>query len=571
MFDRKLDTYLFEGAIIRAVFQFFSDHLCLPARWKTTLPKADLQWISKALFRWTKTGGVELVPEHLNKLWWYPPQPAVAVNNIPGVDRYFARPLFLWMPRKQWKVKLHCPNPACERELASAGINQKVRQVMDIDGYYNMACDNLECTKCKKRMLSWSHAILSQLDIGHRVQFPCILTAKHACDVKIVRLLRNRGLGNSCSQIRKKLEEQHGEKWLQNVLHYLTDCSGFSRAADSSLLDSPTFVEPPERPPLPRHRWLMQIYIQDVLYRLDEIKAGITSVFGRILKIDSTKKIVKKLAGPAAKTALWCTNVGNEHGQVLTSVMTTGEGYGLNAMLVGVINRYTKANVSSPDVLYTDRDCCGDSTYKQVLTRSTWNTVLRLDIWHFMRRIATGCTTESHQLYSSFMGLLSNCIFHWDEQDLSRLIKSKRKELAAQHLPIKADAEVMKHLSRYELALHCRRTTRGEAETTELLDKLINAFSGEKGRDTLGVPLLNKTRMDSIWKAAKKHIPCIQDPPGVSLYTRTGFTKKGDIELPNYRCARGSTSLECFHLHLNRFIPGNVKILMHLYSLKILQ
>jgi hypothetical protein len=63
----------------------------------------------------------------------------------------------------------------------------------------------------------------------------------------------------------------------------------------------------------------MQIYIQDVLHRLDEMKAGITLVFGRIIKIDSTKKVVKKLAGRPAKTALWCTNVGNEYGQVCLS------------------------------------------------------------------------------------------------------------------------------------------------------------------------------------------------------------------------------------------------------------
>ena len=107
--------------------------------------------------------------------------------------------------------------------------------------------------------------------------------------MKVVRLLRNRGLRNSCSQI-QKLEEQHGKKWLQNGLHYLIDCSWFS----IRLLVSPTFAETPERAPLPKHRWLMQIYIQDVLHRLEEMKAGITSVFGRLLKIDSTEEVVKK-------------------------------------------------------------------------------------------------------------------------------------------------------------------------------------------------------------------------------------------------------------------------------------
>lgn len=102
---------------------FFSD-LCLPARWKKILPKVDQQWISKTLFCWAKSGGVELVPEHPSQLGWYASQQAVAVNSIPGVDRYIAPPLFLWMPRKEWKVKHYCPIPSCKKQdLASAGIN----------------------------------------------------------------------------------------------------------------------------------------------------------------------------------------------------------------------------------------------------------------------------------------------------------------------------------------------------------------------------------------------------------------------------------------------------------------
>jgi len=36
----------------------------------------------------------------------------------------------------------------------------------------------------------------------------------------------------------------------------------------------------------------------------------------------------------------------------------------------------------------------------------------------------------------------------------------------------------------------------------------------------------------------------------------TGNIMKGNVSLPIYRCARGSSSLESFHLHLARFIPG---------------
>ena len=74
--------------------------------------------------------------------------------------------------------------------------------------------------------------------------------------------------------------------------------------------------------------------------------------------------------------------------------------------------------------------------------------------------------------------------------------------------------------------------------------------------DTLGVPLI-KPEMYDIWLAQKSHIHCLQGVPGVLLYTVTHYIKKHGVSLPVYRCARGSTSLESFHLHLNRFIPGS--------------
>ena len=42
--------------------------------------------------------------------------------------------------------------------------------------------------------------------------------------------------------------------------------------------------------------------------------------------MDSTKKVSKKLQGTAANTASWATNVGNERGEVLMSMLTESEG-----------------------------------------------------------------------------------------------------------------------------------------------------------------------------------------------------------------------------------------------------
>lgn len=73
-----------------------------------------------------------------------------------------------------------------------------------------------------------------------------------------------------------------------------------------------TFEPVPSMPSVPKHLWLMQVYGQDILQRLDESKATITLQYGWILKIDSNKKVARNLAGRSYGTATWATNVGNE-------------------------------------------------------------------------------------------------------------------------------------------------------------------------------------------------------------------------------------------------------------------
>lgn len=380
------------------------------------------------------------------------------------------------------------------------------------------------------------------------------MTFKLGCDMKVVRLMRQRGLGNSSSQLQKQLEEQHAEAWLCKQIQFLTDYRGLSRAIAAQLVSPVQMGDLPVMTAVPKHRWLMQIYAQDVLSRLDEVKASITSVFGQVLKLDSTKKIVRKLAGQAQSTAAWATNVGNEHGHILMSVLTASEGWGLAKMAEGLVNRYKDAGMTPPEILYVDRDCCAKSHLHTIFT--AWpHLTIRLDVWHFMRRFACACTTDSHALYGSFMAQLSCCIFVWDQQDLQRLRAAKRAELEAKDMR-PTEADVTRHITRAEMMLHCRRAVREGSEMEGLLKELIQAYDGEKGRNSLGVPLINSAKMQKTLTAQCKHIPCLQDPPGFQLYAQTGTMKKGGVTLPTYRCARGSTSLENFHLHMARFIPG---------------
>ena len=128
------------------------------------------------------------------------------------------------------------------------------------------------------------------------------------------------------------------------------------------------------------------------------------------------------------------------------------------------------------------------------------------------------------------------------------------REMRKARLENPSNTAARKAISREEILRHCRLRTRGTDETTRALEALLLSLTS--AMDTLGIPLL-KEEMKSIWEEQKHHVPCLQDPPGIDLYIMTGHLSKGGVRLPLFRCARGSTSLESFHLHLARFIPGS--------------
>lgn len=387
--------------------------------------------------------------------------------------------------------------------------------------------------------------------------FSYFLYARYACSIRVVRLLRERGLGNSVSQVQKKLREQHSEDWLCRSAAYLSVCRKF---VNNPLLSDFRAVLPPAYQDLARPKWLLSVFVKDVFSRLDEVKAKVTSTYGSVLKLDSTKKVTKKLAGFAAGTAAWATNVSNEFGQVLLTVLTAAEGSRLVDMAQGIVRRYELANQEHPSLLYVDRDCCSlqDGTSPYLRTFSGWPALrVRLDSWHFMRRFAAACTTDSHQLYGIFMSKLSACIFEWDAGDMKELVRAKKSQLEQKELLYRlSDDDALARVSRKEMERHCRRRTRGVEVTTRLIEELLSSFEAERGGDTMGVQLLNAEKMAETWASQSRHIACLQDPEGVPLYTQKDTLTKGGVILPVFRCARGSSSLESFHKFLVNFIPG---------------
>ena len=102
-------------------------------------------------------------------------------------------------------------------------------------------------------------------------------------------MMRNRGLGNSPTQVQRKLKETYEENCLRRSLQYLT------AVAQVQALTAARALPPPCVLPFPGPKWFMGIVSLDIYARAEEILARITSTFGTILKIDSTKKVTVAL------------------------------------------------------------------------------------------------------------------------------------------------------------------------------------------------------------------------------------------------------------------------------------
>ncbi|EDO38009.1 predicted protein [Nematostella vectensis] len=639
--------------------------------------------------------------------------PQLISSQPPKPDCYFAQPLLLWMPRKLWKVVLKCPQAGCNRNLTSAGLYQKTRQVVDIDGNYNLADEYLECGQCKKKVISWSPAIVEneararvreaagdasntewvlckcslQFGIYRGKTFIWLLSndcgwavmvlASHETKNAIKHPQGDSQWDNKEALRRypvetedlifsgNQLEPCHCESARSRPqtpvpsdpdLQYLTECAHYNGAAERHLVSRPNYEEPPTFNPPPKYRWLLSVYALDIMNRMDQIKASITSTFGTILKMDSTKKIVKKLSGHSAGTAAWCTNIGNENGHVeneararvreaagdasntewvlckcslqfgiyrgKTFIWLLSNDCGWAVMVLA--SHETKRAIKHPQgdsqwdnkealrrimprkprfrrndrgevILQQIRAAAKDKQrnkdaakptsdehpheyltecahynkaaerhlvsrpnyeepptfnpppkYRWLLSvyalyimnrmdqikasiTSTFGTILKMDstkkivkklsghsagtaAWctnignengHVLMSVLTATERQGlQQMANGLMRRYSEANVPPPSASLNGVKKSaKRSVMIEEGILDPSEADVIRRITRNELALHCRRKTRAVARMSNLISALLDTFSGDEGCDTLVVPLLNNEYVNEIWES----------------------------------------------------------------------
>ena len=71
---------------------------------------------------------------------------------------------------------------------------------------------------------------------------------------------------------------------------------------------------------------------------------------------------------------------------------------------------------------------------------------------------------------------LSNCIFEWDEGDVAKLRQTKKTELTKSHCQESSASQISAAKTTTEMALHCRRTSRGVEVTKQMIQSLLDSM-----------------------------------------------------------------------------------------------
>ena len=180
--------------------------------------------------------------------------------------------------------------------MTRVGWYKTVRQVLGHDQFYYLVTEEVECSnkECKAKYQCWSEEIMKQVPKSIVDNLGVTLTYKYAIDTSVLQQLSARTAGNSATSTIKGILQQHSTAHFNKVNSYLEDHVAFLKATKRGLVASPASNMIPTFHALPCVKWLLHTYACYVFKRSDEMKAALTSVFGEVLKIDSTKKVSER-------------------------------------------------------------------------------------------------------------------------------------------------------------------------------------------------------------------------------------------------------------------------------------
>lgn len=226
----------------------------------------------------------------------------------------------------------------------------------------------------------------------------------------------------------------------------------------------------------------------------------------RVLKMDFCYKPTRKIKGRPGRLTLVMLN---EWRQVVKCVVTHSDGYDtVRRALLQLRRRHDEAGIITPALIYVDNHCCGGSAWRD--TWKVWHNypTVRLDVFHFMKRVCLRLTTgKHHAAYVTFSSAVSSAIFSTDEAGRRRV---PAPDIIHQHLC--ATLEYFSHV-----------------------------------REAGCIPILKPGWQEIFKELIEPHIlrGCLSDPPGIDMF------------LPDGTTLRSTAQVESVNRLLNSWFPSS--------------
>ena len=135
--------------------------------------------------------------------------------------------------------------------------------------------------------------------------------------------MKPRTMGKTSSYIQQAADEIHSAEWAKRVVQYLSDCDLHKKKCVERGIPLPVYKHPLQCPSLPLASWFETVHGIEVTRNLTAMRGIITSVYGRVLKVDSTKKLFTDQSQEFVSLGVVCnfcmyTKTRYVHGNVLS-------------------------------------------------------------------------------------------------------------------------------------------------------------------------------------------------------------------------------------------------------------
>nr|XP_055035492.1 uncharacterized protein LOC129423263 [Misgurnus anguillicaudatus] len=537
-------------------------------------------------------------------LWRLPPQAELidVLTELPSPNFFQLHPFFIWKPESHIMVRLRsnyilpclhgCPHP----QVVSAGVGRP-RVIVGTSGQYYIMSSRLCCKACRKTWFADSPRWLEKLPRRFTNLLPAFLTYKKAICKSVMDELRR--TGKSPTDMANQVNELMHLKYERAHLAYLQAIENV-RDAEAGVYGQKTIGQFLRKDSMAPHAFgayddangwcgvsVSGFYLTDCL--LEEFRRqapAITSLlqgtFGQVFRSDHTRKVARKVT--LASGVMSSYAIMNENWMIVSWVMVQSETErSLEPMYQGMAKRYIAAGVEKAGYHWMDRDCCAAfkipdcipgeelhwdawKTTPSIITQATSgqlentcasrcfynsNIIVKLDLFHCLRRFSRECTSEHHPLYSTFCQLLSAAFFVVDQDDFKRL------EAAYAFCGIHPANPTKQHTRE-----HCRTKIPQPTELLVRVEKVLSHF--HLATDPNNVPLF-KSSMLKTWRIQRVHIlrGCLSDPElSAGIMYRYGGTLQlnhvpGEgAKVPIWIPVRGTSQQEGYHFHQAQWITG---------------